>query len=128
MLGGFAELECGKVERLRLAARFALDQRLTDAVDFKASLLLAADQVADRLAVISIAASVDLRYDFIEPLTPETSPEGWIVCEFTVRDLGGGWALDDGVAFSPSGQPLALVRQRRRPADALQPRHGLAVA
>lgn len=61
-----------------------------------------------------ISASVDLRYDFIEPLTPETSPEGWAVFQFTVRDLGGGWALDDGVAFSPSGRPLALARQRRK--------------
>jgi len=61
-----------------------------------------------------ISASVDLRYDFIEPLTPETSPEGWAVFQFTVRDLGGGWALDDGIAFSPSGQPLALARQRRK--------------
>jgi len=61
-----------------------------------------------------ISASVDLRYDFIEPLTPDTSPEGWAVFQFTVRDLGGGWALDDGVAFSPTGQPLALARQRRK--------------
>jgi len=61
-----------------------------------------------------ISASVDLRYDFIEPLTPETSPDGWAVFQFTVRDLGGGWALDDGVAFSPTGQPLALARQRRK--------------
>jgi acyl-CoA thioesterase len=60
------------------------------------------------------SASVDLRYDFIEPLTPETSPEGWAVFQFTVRDVGGGWALDDGVAFSPSGAPLALARQRRK--------------
>lgn len=61
-----------------------------------------------------VSASVDLRYDFIEPLTPETSPEGWAVFEFTVRDVGGGWALDDGVAFAPSGRPLALARQRRK--------------
>ena len=61
-----------------------------------------------------VSASVDLRYDFIEPLTPETSPEGWAVFQFTVRDVGGGWALDDGVAFSPSGAPLALARQRRK--------------
>lgn len=65
-----------------------------------------------------ISASVDLRYDFIEPLTPGTSPEGWVVCQFTVRDLGGGWALDDGVAFAPDGRPLALARQRRKLAPA----------
>lgn len=61
-----------------------------------------------------ISASVDLRYDFIEPLTPETSPEGWAIFEFTVRDVGGGWALDDGIAYSPDGRPLALARQRRK--------------
>ncbi|CAN5135186.1 hypothetical protein BH10PSE2_BH10PSE2_04830 [soil metagenome] len=61
-----------------------------------------------------ISASVDLRYDFIEPLTPDVSPQGWAIFEFTVRDLGGGWALDDGVAFAPDGRPLALARQRRK--------------
>ncbi|OYX33296.1 MAG: hypothetical protein B7Z01_09335 [Brevundimonas subvibrioides] len=69
-----------------------------------------------------ISASVDLRYDFIEPLTPETSPEGWAVFQFTVRDVGGGWALDDGVAFSPSGLPLALARQRRKLVPTRPPR------
>jgi acyl-CoA thioesterase len=71
-----------------------------------------------------ISASVDLRYDFIEPLTPETSPEGWAVFQFTVRDVGGGWALDDGVAFSPSGAPLALARQRRKLAPTRPAREG----
>jgi acyl-CoA thioesterase len=61
-----------------------------------------------------ISASVDLRYDFIEPLTPDTSPEGWAIFEFTVRDVGGGWALDDGVAYAPDSRPLALARQRRK--------------
>jgi hypothetical protein len=71
-----------------------------------------------------ISASVDLRYDFIEPLTPQTSPDGWAVFRFTVRDVGGGWALDDGVAFSPSGAPLALARQRRKLAPTRPAREG----
>lgn len=71
-----------------------------------------------------VSASVDLRYDFMEPLTPETSPEGWAVFQFTVRDVGGGWALDDGVAFSPSGAPLALARQRRKLAPSRPSREG----
>lgn len=61
-----------------------------------------------------ISASVDLRYDFITPLTPDVSPQGWAIFEFTVRDVGGGWALDDGVAYAPDGRPLALARQRRK--------------
>lgn len=61
-----------------------------------------------------ISASVDLRYDFIEELTPETSPDGWAIFEFTVRDVSGGWALDDGIAYAPDGRPLALARQRRK--------------
>lgn len=61
-----------------------------------------------------ISSSVDLRYDFIEALTPATSPDGWAIFEFTVRDVGGGWALDDGIAFAPDGRPLALARQRRK--------------
>jgi len=68
------------------------------------------------------SATVDLRYDLIEPLTPDISPQGWAIFEFTVRDLGGGWALDDGVAFSPGGRPLALARQRRKLAPQRSPR------
>lgn len=71
-----------------------------------------------------LSASIDLRYDFLEPLTPETSPEGWVQFRFTVRDLGGGWTVDDGVAFSPSGRPLALARQRRK----LMPQRGVREA
>jgi hypothetical protein len=29
-------------------------------------------------------------------------------------DLGGGWAVEDGVARAPDGRPLALARQRRK--------------
>jgi len=61
-----------------------------------------------------ISASVDLRADILTDLTPETSPEGWAYFHFTSRDVGGGWAVEDGVAWAPDGRPLALVRQRRK--------------
>lgn len=61
-----------------------------------------------------ISASVDLRADLFGDLSPETSPDGWAFFEFRTRDLGGGWAVEDGTAFAPDGRPLALVRQRRK--------------
>jgi acyl-CoA thioesterase len=61
-----------------------------------------------------ISASVDLRADLLTELTPDTSPEGWAWFHFTSRDVGGGWAVEDGVAWAPDGRPLALVRQRRK--------------
>ncbi len=61
-----------------------------------------------------ISASVDLRADLLTELTPDTSPEGWAYFHFTSRDVGGGWAVEDGVAWAPDGRPLALVRQRRK--------------
>ena len=61
-----------------------------------------------------ISASVDLRADLLAELTPETSPDGWAYFHFTSRDVGGGWAVEDGVAWAPDGRPLALVRQRRK--------------
>jgi acyl-CoA thioesterase len=61
-----------------------------------------------------LSSSIDLRADLLGPLTPEVSPNGWAIFEFTVRDVGGGWAVDDGAAFAPDGRPLALVRQRRK--------------
>ena len=61
-----------------------------------------------------ISASVDLRADLLAELTPDTSPEGWAYFHFTSRDVGGGWAVEDGVAQAPDGRPLALVRQRRK--------------
>lgn len=61
-----------------------------------------------------ISATVDLRYDLLTPLNDDVSPEGWAAFEFQVQDVGGGWAVDDGVAFAPDGRPLALVRQRRK--------------
>jgi acyl-CoA thioesterase len=62
----------------------------------------------------NVAASVDLRADLLTAMTPETSPEGWAYFHFTSRDVGGGWAVEDGVAHAPDGRPLALVRQRRK--------------
>ena len=61
-----------------------------------------------------MSASVDLRADLLTELTPEVSPEGWAWFHFTSRDVGGGWAVEDGVAWTPDGRPLALVRQRRK--------------
>ncbi|GAA0653021.1 thioesterase family protein [Brevundimonas lenta] len=62
----------------------------------------------------AISASVDLRADLLADLTPEVSPEGWAYFHFKSRDVGGGWAVEDGVAWAPDGTPLALVRQRRK--------------
>ncbi|HYC67688.1 thioesterase family protein [Brevundimonas sp.] len=61
-----------------------------------------------------ISASIDLRADLLIEITPETSPEGWAYFHFTSRDVGGGWAVEDGVAHAPDGRPIALVRQRRK--------------
>ena len=61
-----------------------------------------------------ISASIDLRADLLAPITPETSPDGWAYFHFTSRDVGGGWAVEDGVAHAPDGRPIALVRQRRK--------------
>lgn len=62
----------------------------------------------------AISASVDLRADLLAPVTAETSPEGWAYFHFVSRDVGGGWAVEDGTAQAPDGTALALVRQRRR--------------
>jgi len=61
-----------------------------------------------------ISASIDLRADLLTAITPDTSPEGWTYFHFTSRDVGGGWAVEDGVAHAPDGRPIALVRQRRK--------------
>ncbi len=61
-----------------------------------------------------ISASVDLRADLLTAITPEVSPGGWAYFHFTSRDVGGGWAVEDGVAHAPDGRPIALVRQRRK--------------
>ena len=62
----------------------------------------------------ALSTSVDLRADLLAELTPETSPEGWAYFHFWSRDVGGGWAVEDGAAWAPDGRPLAVVRQRRK--------------
>ena len=62
----------------------------------------------------TVSASVDLRADLLADLTPDTSPAGWAYFQFTSRDVGGGWAVEDGEAYAPDGRALALVRQRRK--------------
>lgn len=62
----------------------------------------------------AISTSVDLRADLLAETTPETSPEGWAWFVFESRDVGGGWAVEDGAAWAPDGRPLAVVRQRRK--------------
>lgn len=62
----------------------------------------------------AIAASVDLRIDILRPITPDTAPDGWVFFEYATQDLGGGWAVEDGRAFTRDGTPIALVRQRRK--------------
>ncbi|MCS6622686.1 thioesterase family protein [Roseibacterium beibuensis] len=61
-----------------------------------------------------ISASIDLRADLLTAITPDVSPKGWAYFHFTSRDVGGGWAVEDGVAHAPDGRPIALVRQRRK--------------
>ena len=61
-----------------------------------------------------ISASVDLRADLLTEITPDTAPDGWAYFHFTSRDVGGGWAVEDGVAHAADGRPIALVRQRRK--------------
>lgn len=65
-------------------------------------------------APLVISASVDLRADLLTEVMPDTSPDGWAYFYFTSRDVGSGWAVEDGVAWAPDGRPLALVRQRRK--------------
>ena len=62
----------------------------------------------------AISTSVDLRADLLAAVTPGTSPEGWAWFHFKSRDVGGGWAVEDGAAWAPNGRPLAVVRQRRK--------------
>lgn len=59
-------------------------------------------------------ASVDLRYDVLTDPTPQNTPDGWAFFEFRMHDLGGGWTVDDAVAWGADGTPLAIARQRRK--------------
>jgi len=60
------------------------------------------------------AASVDLRYDFAGAITEEDAPDGWVLMEFVTREMAGGWAIEDGTAWSRSGRLLATARQLRK--------------
>lgn len=62
----------------------------------------------------TFSTSVDLRYDLFAALTPETSPDGWAYFDFTTSDCSDGWAVEDGIAYAPDGQPLAVARQLRK--------------
>lgn len=62
----------------------------------------------------ALSTSVDLRADLLAALTPDISPEGWAYFHFWSRDVGGGWAVEDGAAWAADGRPLAVVRQRRK--------------
>jgi hypothetical protein len=63
VLRALAAGECREVERLRLATALALHQGSAHGLDFSAALLLAADQVADQLAVVRESAGVYLGAD-----------------------------------------------------------------
>ena len=63
MLGDHLFPERLAVERLGLTAGLALDQLAPDCVDSGSACLVAADQVADVLAVVCEIASGDLRLD-----------------------------------------------------------------
>ena len=63
MLGKHPLLEGCSIEASRLAAGFSLDQRGADRLDLGAALLLAADQIADALAVVRVVTCVDLCLD-----------------------------------------------------------------
>ncbi len=60
MLRGFALLERSEVERLGVAAFLAFDQSLTTILNDDAPCLLALDKVTDRLAIVWVAACLDL--------------------------------------------------------------------
>ena len=61
-----------------------------------------------------IAVTTGLYYEMLAPLSPATSPEGWIYLMFTTQHLAAGWAVEDAVAYDRSGMPIALARQRRK--------------
>lgn len=60
------------------------------------------------------AATVDLRYDFARAVTPDLAPDGWALFEFRTRDWAGGWAVEDGSAWTRDGRLLAVARQLRK--------------
>ena len=58
--------------------------------------------------------SIDLRYDFLTPATPQTAPNGWAYFEYSLIQHEGSWALDDAVAWGADGTVLAAARQLRK--------------
>ena len=63
---------------------------------------------------IPVAVTTGLHYEMLAPLTPATSPDGWVYLTFATQHLGAGWAVEDAVAYDRSGTPIALARQRRK--------------
>lgn len=61
----------------------------------------------------AIATTVDLRYDLFEGVEG-AAPDGWAWFVFESRHVGGGWAVEDGAAWSAEGRPLAVARQLRK--------------
>lgn len=59
-------------------------------------------------------ATVDLRYDFAGEDLAAAAPDGWALFEFATRDLGQGWAVEDGTAWSREGRWLGTARQLRK--------------
>lgn len=58
--------------------------------------------------------TIDLRYDLLETLTPETAPDGWLFFEFRTLTLENGWTVDDAIAWTADGRAIATSRQRRK--------------
>ena len=61
-----------------------------------------------------MALTTAIHYELLEPVAVDAYPDGWIHVEFRTQHLGQGWAVEDAVAFSPDGRPIALARQRRK--------------
>lgn len=62
---------------------------------------------------VDLATTVDLRYDLFEGVE-NAAPDGWVWFEFETRHVGGGWAVEDGLAWAADGRPLAAARQVRK--------------
>lgn len=58
--------------------------------------------------------TVDLRYDFMTPVTTANAPDGWAYFEFSLIQHQGDWAVDDAIAWGIDGSVLATARQRRK--------------
>lgn len=58
--------------------------------------------------------SIDLRYDFLTPATPQNAPDGWAYFEYSLIQHEGSWALDDALAWGADGAVLAAARQHRK--------------